>query len=220
MAKISPSLGRGASKIGIIYALIAVNLAVYLWIYYLQDIQGLRLGCFGGLQAYKIIGEGEYWRIFSSMFVHYDFAHLAFNMAALFIFGSYATEIFGWLGAVIIYLICGIFANLVALLIVYPAIYSGVDLGYCAIGASGSVLGLVAAVGFFMWQVWRKTRHPRAYAFARQFAIILLLQFAIDIFAPNVSQVHHLSGALSGVIIAYLIAQFPQAFKLLLNKSR
>lgn len=193
-------------KVPIIYVLIAVNLAVYLPGYYISAVQGLRLGCFGGLQASQVIEMGEYWRILSSIFVHYDFSHLAFNMAALFIFGSYAHKVFGVLGTLIIYLLCGIFANLVALLLVYP---TG-DYSYCAIGASGAVLGLASAVAFFMWQVWQKSRNPVAYGFARQFAVILAIQFIIDFFVPNVSQVHHLSGALGGVIIAYIITKFPQ----------
>lgn len=212
-----PPLYRDHSNLSFIYILMAVNLAVYLWIYYIQEVQGLHLACFGGLQPRQIFDAGEYWRIFSSIFVHYNFAHLAFNMTALFIFGAYAKEIFGWKGMLVIYVISGIFANLVALLMVHPVAVENYN--YCAIGASGSVLGLTAAAGFFMWHVWRRSRNRHSYIFARHFAVILLLQLAIDFFMPHVSQVHHLSGIFAGVVLACVFVVFPKTFHSLMNND-
>ena len=206
-----PSLIDGASRINIIYALVAVNIAVYLWINYLQGVNGGNIGCFAGLQAESVLTDKEYWRVVSSIFVHYDFFHLAFNMAALFIFGIYSKEVFGWLGTFVIYMTCGIVANMVALSTVDPANLQS----YCAIGASGAVLGLAAAIAVIMWQLWKRKRNLVAFAFARQFAVILLLQFLIDIFAPNVSQVHHLSGAFTGVVFAIFLMLFPGVWDIL-----
>lgn len=207
----TPSLDTGASRVNIIYLLIGINIAVYTWINYLQGAYGGNIGCFAGLQPQQIFSGGEYWRIVSSIFVHYEFFHLAFNMAALFIFGIYSKSVFGWLGTLVIYMTCGIFANLVALSVVPNANLQS----YCAIGASGAVLGLAAAIAFMMWQLWRRKRNPAALTFARQFGVILLLQFLIDIFAPNVSQVHHLSGAAAGVIFAIFLMLFPSVWDLL-----
>ena len=185
----------------VVYSIIALNIAVYLTINYVLYIPSLASSCFGGLQSYEVIVRGEYWRLFSSIFVHYDLSHIAFNMVALLIFGSYAEKSFGRITTLIIYLLCGLFANCVALVFAYV---EGTP-SYCAIGASGAILGLASATGYFMWVLWRKNRNPTAYIFARQLGIILVLQFIIDLFVPNVSMVHHLSGVIFGIIWAFLI---------------
>lgn len=187
-----------------IYSLILLNLVVYVTINYLLVIPGLSYSCYGGLSIRGVIVGGEFWRIISSMFVHYDFSHIAFNMLALLIFGSYAEKSFGSLKTFTIYLSCGLFANIVALSLAYMEN----DAVYCAIGASGAILGLAAATACLMWQLWRYNRNPTAYMFARQLAIIFVIQFVIDLFVPNVSMVHHLSGAVAGIIIVYLLSIF------------
>lgn len=190
------------SKNPVIYGIITINTAVYLFIYYVLQITDPSQNCFGGLHPYKIIYQGDYWRIISSMFIHYDLSHIVFNMLALLIFGSYAESFFGHMRVVIIYIFSGLFANLVALTAVT---YWFDTTQYCAIGASGAILGLATATAYLMWRVWRVSHSPHAYIFARQLAIILLIQFGLDLIIKENSLLHHLSGAVGGAILAYIL---------------
>ena len=178
-----------------VYGLAAINLMVYLAVQFIQP----RTPCFGGLSTYLVLVEGEYWRILSSMFMHYDLSHILFNLVALFIFGAYAERFWGWRRGILIYLFCGIFANCVAL------VYWRDLITYCAIGASGSILGIMAATGYLMWVLWRQQRNPIAYQFARQLAIILAIQFILDTFIAETSFLHHIMGAAAGFFLAWLM---------------
>ncbi len=184
-----------------IYSIIAVNVVVYVTLHYVLQIPNPAASCFGGLQPYKVISQGEYWRLLSSVFMHYDFSHILFNMVALLIFGSYAETFFGHWRAILIYVSSGLFANLVALGVVYLL----GNANYCAIGASGAILGLAAGTAYLMWRTWRQSRNPAAYIFARQLVIILLIQFTLDFVIKESSFLHHFSGALAGVVIAYFM---------------
>ena len=182
----------------LIYSLIGVNLLGYVLIQQLMPVPNY---CFAGLQSYMVIAEGEYWRIISSIFVHYDLSHLLFNMVALLIFGSYAERFLGLIPALCIYLLSGFIANCIALIIVYFLN----QVNYCAIGASGAILGLAAGTACVMLRIWREFRNPVALIFARQLAIILLIQFGLDFIIKENSFIHHFVGALSGFLLALII---------------
>ena len=183
----------------LIYTLIGINVTAYLLIDQLMASYGLgQSSCFAGLQAYKTLAQGQYWRILTSIFVHYDIAHLLFNMVALLIFGSYAERFLGFRPALMIYLISGVNANIIALAIVY----FGGNLSYCAIGASGAILGLAAATACLMLQLWQRLRDPVAFIFARQLGIILVIQFVLDFIVEGTSFIHHFAGAATGFLLA------------------
>ena len=182
----------------LIYSLIGVNLLGYVLVKQLMPAQTY---CFAGLQSYMVIVEGEYWRLLSSMFVHYDLSHLLFNMVALLIFGSYAERFLGLRPALLIYLLSGFMANCIALAIAYFLNQAG----YCAIGASGAILGLAAGTACLMLRVWREFRNPVALIFARQLVIILIIQFGLDFVVKENSFIHHFVGAMTGFFLALII---------------
>ena len=151
---------------------------------------------------YLEVAQGEYWRILSSIFVHGDFMHLLFNMVALLIFGNYAEEkLLNSKYTLIIFLVCGIGANLFAWFYAYGAgLYS-----YVAVGASGAIMGLLAADGVVMYKIWRRSYHPMARTFLTQVAVILALQLTIDLVSVQNSLLHHFTGALIGAALGYFI---------------
>lgn len=83
------------------------------------------------------IRAGEQYRMFTSAFLHADFAHLIFNMLTLYFFAPVVAGYMGTLSFVLIYiasLICG------SLLTLY---FHKNDYSYWAIGASGAVTGVL-----------------------------------------------------------------------------
>ncbi|OED46130.1 hypothetical protein ACH42_04095 [Endozoicomonas sp. (ex Bugula neritina AB1)] len=57
------------------------------------------------------MAEGEYWRTITPIFLHFGFAHLAFNMLSLFIFGSRLEYRQGGLHLLLIILTTGLLSN-------------------------------------------------------------------------------------------------------------
>lgn len=128
-------------------SLIAVNVAVYLYQLTLNEYQyGAMIFRWGYLpieytrfvQVYPQLAVPYGLTVFTSMFVHGGFMHLAGNMLYLWIFGNNIEDFFGKTKFIIFYLVSGITA--VALFTVTsPA--SEVPL----VGASGAIAGVLGA---------------------------------------------------------------------------
>ncbi len=85
---------------------------------------------------------GQWWRLVSSMFLHFGFFHLALNMWALFIGGRLAERLFGSWAFLLIYFAAGLGGSLSSLLW-NSAVNSA--------GASGAIFGVYGAMlAFFL----------------------------------------------------------------------
>jgi len=82
------------------------------------------------------------WQLFTYMFMHGGFAHLFFNMLALWMFGMELENTWGSRKFLVYYLLCGLGAG-IANMLVAPLI------GQLAptVGASGAVFGILVAFG-------------------------------------------------------------------------
>ena len=120
------------------YALIAVNVLVYIaTLAAMQDPVGQRELLFEwALIPARISDGGGYHTLFTTMFMHGGFMHLAGNMLFLWIFGDNLEEDFGHLGFLGFYLASGLGAALVHVL---AAPYSMVP----TVGASGAIAGVM-----------------------------------------------------------------------------
>lgn len=79
------------------------------------------------------------WILVTHMFLHGGIAHILFNMYALIIFGALVLQIIGWKRFLMLYFVSGIVAGFVASFF-YPA----------SLGASGAIMGVLAALVVFM----------------------------------------------------------------------
>jgi len=79
-----------------------------------------------------------YSAIFTSMFIHGSFIHLAGNMLFLWIFGNNVEDYFGRINFVIFYLICGIASAL-------SQVVTDLNSNIPIIGASGAIAGILGA---------------------------------------------------------------------------
>jgi rhomboid protease GluP len=81
--------------------------------------------------------DGEWWRLFTSLFIHFGALHLLFNMWALGIFGPLVERLYGSINYLCIYLASGLAGSL-ASLSWNPELNSA--------GASGAILGILGAM--------------------------------------------------------------------------
>jgi membrane associated rhomboid family serine protease len=99
---------------------------------------------------YTVHQHNEWYRFFTSGFIHADFMHLAFNMLSFFMFGDYVEQyfamIFGTAGSTF-YIILYITSLLVCLVPTYLNHYK--QYNYQSLGASGAVSAIVF-VGIFL----------------------------------------------------------------------
>lgn len=124
------------------------------WFEHLFGLQPICLTHFGdpllirfGASVTRICTTGvpEVWQLVSYMFLHGGLMHIAFNMLALWMFGSLLERIWGMRRFLHYYFFCGIGAGLTVAAIAYLS--GGAELYVPTIGASGAVLGLLTAYG-------------------------------------------------------------------------
>ena len=98
----------------------------------------------GAMFVPKVVEDGEYYRLFTSMFLHFGFDHLMNNMLVLGVTGFRLENMLGSVRFAVLYLGSGLCSSLFSL---YEKLGS-TDLSVTA-GASGAVFGVVG--GLLAW---------------------------------------------------------------------
>jgi membrane associated rhomboid family serine protease len=183
-----------------VLVLILVNVLVFLYEIYAggwndPDV----LHRIGAVEPDAVVAQGEYWRLFTALFLHGGFLHLAFNLFALYILGPPLERSIGTIRFLACYLISGIASSggVVALMevgLVQPA---------QLVGASGCIMGVVGtSAGLLL-------RHRHA-PFAKQrlanIGLIVAVQIAFDLSTPQVSTSAHVCGLVAGFFLGLLLA--------------
>lgn len=70
----------------------------------------------------------QFWQILTHMFMHGGIAHLAFNMFALWMFGTSVESILGSNRFLLFYIACGLGAAITQISFLYYSFYSNIDL--------------------------------------------------------------------------------------------
>ncbi|NJP07003.1 MAG: rhomboid family intramembrane serine protease [Chloroflexaceae bacterium] len=136
------------SRVIATWILLGINIAMFLLS---VGLSLLWFGDFGphpavlfmlGWKSNLLIMSGEYWRLLTSMFLHGNLMHIAFNGYALFILGTENERIYGTLRFLVIYFLAG---------------FSGSIASYGlssapSVGASGAIFGLIGSLGIFFYQ--------------------------------------------------------------------
>lgn len=120
------------------YTLIAINIVVFLYELALPDPDLVRFVMHWGAVPREITSGQDYVSIFTSMFLHAGWLHIAGNMLFLWVFGDNIEDTMGHFGYLVFYLLCGVAATM-AHVYVHP------NSTVPAIGASGAISGVLAA---------------------------------------------------------------------------
>ena len=202
--EIAASPGRGQFQITpAVLILVVANILVFLfemsaggW----NDPQVLHR--IGALEPYAVVVQGQYWRLFTALFLHGGFLHLGFNLFALYILGPPLERAIGTTRFAACYLISGLVssAGVVAL-----AATGFVQVAQ-VIGASGCIMGIVGAwAGFLL-----RNRHaPLAKQRLANIALIVAIQIAFDLSTPQVSMAAHMCGLVAGFFLGLILATRP-----------
>ena len=149
------------------------------------------------------------WQLVTYAFLHGSLVHLAFNMFALYMFGSDIERLFGSRFFLLYYLACVVAAAATHLAITS---FMGAAAGP-TIGASGGMFGLLLAFGWYFPHRRVLLLFPPIPLPARVFVFgfaLLELFFGITQTAAGVAHFAHLGGMLGGwLMIQYRRRGFP-----------
>ena len=183
-----------------VFVLIVVNVLAFLFEVYAggwndPDV----LHRVGAVELDAIVAQAEYWRLFTALFLHGGFLHLAFNLFALYVLGPPLERSIGTIRFLACYLISGVASSAGVVALMDAGVIQTAQL----VGASGCILGVVGAwAGLLL-------RHRHA-PFAKQrlanIGLIVAVQIAFDLSTPQVSTSAHMCGLVAGFFLGLFLA--------------
>lgn len=177
------------------YTLIAINVLMF-------GLQTIAPGLERQLVLWPpAVADGQWWRLFTSAFLHYGIAHILFNMWALWVIGPSLEK---WLGR---WRFLGLY--------VLSALGGGVlvyllsPLNSATAGASGAIFGLFGATFVIGKRVGMDVRGVVALI-----VINLAFTFVLPMLSSQqISWQGHIGGLLTGMLVSWLYAYTPREHK-------
>ena len=97
--------------------MIGINVVIFIIMEFLGSTEDTGFMLQWGAACRPFILNGEWYRLFTSMFLHFGIEHLLNNMLVLFVLGSRLEQVIGKIKFLLIYLIGGVLGNVISLLI-------------------------------------------------------------------------------------------------------
>lgn len=187
--KLKHNLMRLNRRPFITYAILIINIAMFL----LMEITGssqnvLTLVQFGA-KSNLFIAAGEWWRLITPMFLHIGVVHLIMNSLIIYFLGMQLEEIYGHLRFTLIYLFSGIFGNILSF-----AFNDAISAG-----ASTAVFGLFMTT---LVLANERPNNPAIQAIARNYRILIIINIIFNLFDAGVDLAGHLGGLAGGFLVA------------------
>jgi len=186
--------------------LIAINVVIYLVLLVLSATIGQGIGSLGdidqgvlinaGAQVNLYVSQGQVWRIFTAMFLHFNLIHIGLNMLSLFLIGVAVEVFFGKWRYLVIYLGSGIVGGIVT--------YFTLPSNTIAAGASGAIFGVFGALGvFYIANRQALGRYGTGAIMNWLFWLGLNLVFGFE--TPGIGIQDHIGGLIAGIILAIIL---------------
>jgi membrane associated rhomboid family serine protease len=138
------------------------------------------------------VAHGQWYRLFTAMFLHFGFVHILFNMWALLVIGTPLERLLGRLRYTTLYLLSGLGGSILS--------FVNGSLGESAAGASGAIFGLFGA-----FYVINRKRGLDTGPIVGLIAINLVLSFTFS----GIDWRGHVGGLVVGAAAAFVFAWAP-----------
>jgi len=205
-----PWVQRGQSTISLTQILFGANVAVFIAMALASgsitsDFPGKVAVSFGANYGPYTL-SGEWWRLFTYMFLHAGIWHIVFNMWCLWDLGALCEQLYGRWTYLCIYLVTGIAAGLTSV---------AWNPGVLSVGASGAIFGLAGALaasfylGEFSIPRFAIQHTLRSLMFFIGFNVVLGIGYNVFL-GGNLGYIDnacHAGGLVSGAILGALIAK-------------
>lgn len=151
---------------------------------------------FGAFQAGKIKNHKEYYRFFTSMFLHNSSAHLGSNSLSLFFLGYHLEhELNNKVQFLLLYLISGLEGNFCSILFNQLTI---------SVGASGAIIGLCGNFVIYFLLNYRKMSQRKQYSYGIMFLLLFMNLFS-GLTEQSINMAAHIGGFLGGFAYSIIL---------------
>jgi membrane associated rhomboid family serine protease len=140
----------------------------------------------GAMQPF-LIADGQYWRLFSAIFLHAGLLHIGFNAYALWIFGAAMELALGRSRFLLVFFLTGFLASATS--------YAFGPVESVGVGASGAIFGVFGA---FIAYNYRRRDLAQAAANLRWALMLILLNALLTLGIRQIDWRAHLGGLVAG----------------------
>jgi membrane associated rhomboid family serine protease len=174
-------------------ALLGINVGIYL----ITAFQGRGLNAPGGklftdwLLFGPAVANGDWWRLFTSAFLHANLIHIAFNMYFLWFVGSAVEQALGRGRFVMLYVVSALAGSAGALVWTPNA---------PTVGASGALFGLLGAALILERQ--------RNYVLGGSAMALILINLILSFAVSGISIGGHVGGLIGGILCTLIFSKF------------
>ncbi len=151
----------------------------------------------GALVTELVLRDGEFYRLFTAMFLHADINHLVNNMLMLALAGAIVENYTGHIFYFFLYMLSGLLGNMISM--AYE-IRNG--LIWVSVGASGAIMGLVGFV--VVWIVINRKTFVRNRNLVVRLIFLGIFVIQACFFQKGANTAAHLGGFLTGVVLGII----------------
>src|SRR5690625_1697001 len=193
----------------IVSIFVIINFALWAIVHVLPFEFGSQIYQWGAGHNLSIYQYGEYWRLFTPIFLHADFTHALFNSFSLVLFGPALDQMLGRYKFVIADLVAGIIGN-VGTYLVNPLSYIP------HIGASGAVYGLFGILIFMV--LYR--RHLIDAGSTAIIVTAVVIGLVMTFVRPGINIYAHIFGFIFGFAVSPIVLAHAVPFAIYRNRRR
>lgn len=176
--------------------LIGINLLVFIILTFMGRTEdGYFMLQHGAMYEPYVLQKQEYYRLFTSLFLHFGISHLLNNMVLLWALGSILEKEVGKIRFLLCYFISGLGGNLVSLY--WNSMH---DRQVVSAGASGAIFGLM---GGLLWIVFAN-RGRLGTLSGKGMLIMVVLSLYFGFTSTGVDNLAHIGGLVFGFLTAFL----------------
>lgn len=177
--------------------IVAANIAVFIGLsFFGMTEDGAFMLEHGAMYVPFVVDQGEYYRMFTSMFLHFGFSHLMNNMIMLFFLGSILERELGGWKYLLLYLVSGLGGNVLS---------AAADLRtgdyVVSAGASGAIFGIIGAILFIL--IRNKGRLGTLNGRGMLFFVVCSLYHGFT--SAGIDNMAHMGGLLFGFLLAAVL---------------
>jgi membrane associated rhomboid family serine protease len=152
-----------------------------------------------GAQSPSLIQHGQWWRLFTEMFLHASLTHIVFNMASLLAVGTLAERLYGSVKFLAIYLGAGLIGSIVSFSF---AVMQG-NLDVLGVGASGAIFGVAGALLTVRFQHSDLIPAALRRRVSSSMAPLVLISLLFAALTPYVDNSAHVGGLIGGMALSF-----------------
>ena len=177
--------------------LIVANIIVFLFVDLTHSSSNWEwlLECGALYSPYALEGK-EYYRFFTSLFLHSGISHLANNMLMLWFIGGTLEPLIGKVRYIILYFSSGILAGIIS--VSYNVL---IDNTIISVGASGAIFGVVGALVY----VVLRSHGKEVNLSPKQVLLFAILSLFGGLANESVGNLAHFGGFVSGFLLAIVL---------------